>query len=333
MDKTKIIFWGTPEFAEIILEKLIQDKNLEILAVVTAPDKPVGRKHVLTPSPTKILAKKNNIKILQPEKLDEEFIKKLKKNINHPLVPSLKRKGDSNIPDLNIVVAYGKIIPLKILNIPKYKSIDIHPSILPKYRGASPIQTALLNGDKKTGVTIMQMDEKMDHGEIISKLQITISNNDNYKILAEKLAELSAKLLIKTIPEYISGKIQPAEQEHNKASFCKIIKKQDGEINWENNAEQIFNQSRAFCEWPGIFSQLTINNKQLTIKFIEIKLTNLKSNKPVSDFFVKNKQLFITCGNNSVLEIIQLQPEGKKIMNAGSFINGFLSSLRRQGSI
>ena len=312
MSPLRIIFFGTPEFAEIILEKLIQDKNLEILAVVCAPDKPVGRKQILTSPLVKILAKKNNIPVLQPEKLDNQFINKLKK-IN---------------PDLNIIAAYGKILPLEILEIPKYKSINIHPSLLPKYRGASPIQTAILNGDSETGVSIMLMDEKMDHGTILSKIQFPISNTYNYKILSEKLANASAELLIKTIPEYIFGKIKPVEQDHNQATFCKIIKKSDGEINWRKSAQEIYNQYRAFAKWPGIYSELIIYNKKLIVKFIEINLTDKKSNNPVGEFFIENKKLYINCGDNpqySRLEIKKLQPQGKKIMTADAFINGYLT--------
>jgi len=305
----KTIFFGTPEFAKIILEKLIQDKNLEILALVCAPDKPVGRKQILTSPPVKILAEKNDIPVLQPEKLDKKFIAKLK-NIN---------------PDLNIIAAYGKILPLEILEIPKYKSINTHPSLLPKYRGTSPIQTAILNGDSETGVTIMLMDEKMDHGSIISKIQFPISNTYNYKILSEKLANASAELLIKTIPDYISGKIKPAEQNHNNATFCKIIKKQDGGINWHKSAQEIYNQYRAFVEWPGIFSELIIYNKKLIVKFIEINLTDKKSNNLIGEFFIENKKLFINCGDNNLLEIKKLQPQGKKNMTADAFINGYLS--------
>jgi len=219
-------------------------------------------------------------------------------------------------------------LPLEILEIPKYKSINIHPSLLPKYRGASPIQTAILNGDSETGVSIMLMDEKMDHGSILSKIQFPISNTYNYKILSEKLANASAELLIKTIPEYIFGKIKPVEQDHNQATFCKIIKKSDGEINWRKSAQEIYNQYRAFAKWPGIYSELIIYNKKLIVKFIEINLTDKKSNNPVGEFFIENKKLYINCGDNpqySRLEIKKLQPQGKKIMTADAFINGYLT--------
>ncbi|MFH1457164.1 MAG: methionyl-tRNA formyltransferase [Patescibacteria group bacterium] len=315
MHQLRITFFGTPEFAEIILKHLLLEDAFTITAVVCAPDKPIGRKQILTPPPVKILAEKNNILVLQPEKLDNIFINKLK---------------DLN-SDLNVVTAYGKILPLAMLNIPKYKSINVHPSLLPKYRGASPIQTAILNGDLETGVTIMLMDEKMDHGKIVSSVKCQVSDIIKTHTLQNKLAEISAELLIKTVPDYISGKIKPVEQDHDQATFCKIIKKLDGEINWNKSAREIYNQYRAFSEWPGIFTELKVNNEKLKIKFIEINLTDVtpsfSSEYKIGKLFTENKKLYINCADNSEysgLEIKKLQPQGKKIMDATSFINGYL---------
>jgi len=345
MNKIRIIFFGTPEFAKIVLEKLIPAHNLpnkagkqadfEIVAVVTAPDKPVGRKQVLTPPLIKVLAQENNIPVLQPNKLNNEFISKLKELD----------------PDLHVVASYGKIIPQAVLDIPKHGNINVHPSLLPKYRGASPIQSVLLNGDKETGVTIMLMDEKMDHGEIVSSIQCPVSKNEKFKELHDRLANLGADLLVKTIPDYLSGKIKPQEQDHDKATFCKMIKKSDGEIDWQQPAEKIYNQWRALYLWPGIFSDkcLGIKDENLKIKFIELSLINTKNHnlKPGVFFTLKTKGLpavvqldcgvarvegvkagqaglFIVCGNNTALEIKKLQPEGKKIMDAQGFINGYL---------
>ena len=220
MNKIKIIFFGTPEFAWIILDKLLKQDNFEIVAVVTALDKPTGRKQILTPPPAKVLAEKNNIPVLQPAELNNEFIENLKKYQ----------------ADLMVTAAYGKIIPKEILDLFHERSLNVHPSLLPKYRGASPIQTALLNGDDKTGVTIMLMDEKMDHGSIVSSVKVSSIKDKKFTELHDKLAKFGAELLIKTIPDYLSGKIIPVEQEHEKATFCKIIKKQNGEINWNNTA-------------------------------------------------------------------------------------------------
>lgn len=322
-NQIKIIFFGTPEFAKIVLEKIVRQDNLKIVTVVTAPDKPVGRKQILTPPPSKVLAQENNILVLQPVDLsDQNFIEQLK----------------LLLPDLIVVAAYGKIIPKNILDIPKFGSLNVHPSLLPKYRGASPTQAALLNGETETGVTIMLMDEKVDHGPVIADCGLQITDFDTYETLSKKLAEVGAELLIRTIPNYTAGKIKPVEQDHNKATYYKMIKKSDGEIDWQKSATEIYNQWRAFYPWPGVFAQQKTNNKkQTTIKFIEIVLPVTQVFRPdikPGEFFIldprfrgndnKGKKLYITCGNNSVLEIKKIQPEGKKVMTAQEFINGYL---------
>jgi len=241
----KIIFFGTPDFAIPTLKKLAA--NFSIEAIITQPDKPIGRKKIITAPPIKKYALKRDFLILQPEKLNQDFISRLKE---------LK-------PDLGIVVAYGKILSKKILNIPKFGCLNIHASLLPKYRGAAPIQAALLHGDKKTGITIMQMDVGLDTGDIVSQKKIKIKKEDNFQTLHDKLAELGAELLIKTIPNYIAGKIKPKKQDESKASYFPTISKNQGEINWQNSAEKIFNQIRAFTPWPGAFT--FFKNKKLDI--------------------------------------------------------------------
>jgi len=299
--KIKIIFFGTPKFAETILQELLKQTAYDIVGVVTTPDKPVGRKQVLAACEVKILAEKNNLPVLSPVKLDDEFLNELKK---------LKA-------DIFITAAYGKIIPQKVLNISEKGNINVHPSLLPKYRGASPIQTALLNGEKETGTSIMVMDAKMDHGPIIINDQLSIIKDETYTSLSKRLADLSAELLVKVLPKYISGEIEPKEQNHDNATFCKIIKKQDGKIDWHKSAEEIYNIWRAFIEWPGIFD--------MKYKFIEIELSDLKNDKLDSGtFFVQDKKLYIVCGDKSVLEIKKIQPQGKKVMDASGFINGYL---------
>ncbi|MDD5290252.1 MAG: methionyl-tRNA formyltransferase [Patescibacteria group bacterium] len=365
----RIIFFGTPRFAEIVLQKIIADRGYEILAVVTTPDELVGRKQILTAPPVKILAEKNGLKVLQPEKLDEEFYNELQSilpfrrggapqgrgvvigNDNHPEPiaigsPLLRKEGitTENSPvataadfiDLFIVAAYGKIIPQKFLDLPKFGCLNIHPSLLPKYRGASPIQSALLNGEKETGVTIMKMDEKMDHGAIISNFQFPISNDDTYEILSEKLAQASGDFLLTIIPDYLSNKIKPAEQDHTKATFCKIIKKSDGEIDWNKPAKKIYNQWRAFWPWPGAFASMkalkhesikALKQENIKIKFIELFLVDEKNEKHTpGELFAENGKLFVAGGDRKLLEIKKLQPEGKKVMEAKEFINGYLQT-------
>jgi len=308
-NKLNIVFFGTSEFAAIILNKILLATNYQLLAVVTQPDKPVGRKKTLTPSPVKILAQQHSLPILQPEKLDITFTATLK------LLNA----------DLFIVVAYGKIIPQDIIDLPLYKTINVHPSLLPRYRGPSPIQFALLNGETQTGVSIMLIDKKMDHGPIISNFQFPISNNDTYSTLSKKLAEHSAKLLIETIPDYISGKIKPQPQNHHQATFSKIIIKENGLITADKTAQQIYNMWRAYQPWPEIYLEFRIKNKESRIKLLDIKLSNLVDQKNSSlELFTKDKNLYLQCADNTVLQINQLQLIGKNKMDAKSYINGYL---------
>ena len=264
----KIIYLGTPEFSAVILEALINSDH-EIAAVITNPDAPIGRKQILTPSPVKIIAEKNKIPIIKLEEIQKDA-------------------------DLAIVAAYGKIIPKNILNIPRYGTINVHPSLLPKYRGASPIQNTILNGDKKTGVTIMKLDEEMDHGPILAQAELPIAGNDTYESLSQKLTILGEKLLIKTIPDYVSGKIKPVEQKHAEATYTKIIKKEDGKIDWSKSATEIERIIRAFYPWPAAWA--IWEGKVLKILEAEVR------------------------GDN--LEIKKLQLEGGKILSIKEFLNG-----------
>jgi methionyl-tRNA formyltransferase len=305
MSKIKTIFIGTPEFAERIFRKIypaLRDK-FEIIAVITAEDKPVGRKQILTPSPVKKWAVENNLPILQPDKIRKpEWIEKIKE---------LK-------PDLIILTAYGQIIPKEILDLPKYKALNIHPSLLPCWRGASPIQAVILNGDKETGVTIILMDEEMDHGPILENTKIQIPNSQTYKELSDKLADLAAELLIKTLPDWIEGKIKAQPQDHSQATFCKLIKKEDGKIDWHKSAEEIERQIRAFSDWPESYT--SFNGKQL--KIIDTDAINKKTDKKIGEvFLVDNKNLAVQTGQDIlIIELIQL--EGKKPMSARDFLNG-----------
>ena len=327
-----IVFFGTPHFAEIVLEKLIHAGYKPSL-VITAPDKPVGRKKELIPSPVKILSQKENISIAQPEKLDQEFVE------TYNLTPSTY--------NLFIVAAYGKIIPQKILDIPRYGALNIHPSLLPKYRGASPIQTSILNGDKKTGVTVMLMDEKMDHGPILAQQELAVINSKSdppagragirnkfkipmFKITAPKLsdilAEQGAELLTETIPKLINKKIKPKKQNHKKATYTKIIKREDGLINWNKSADYIERQLRAFTPWPGIYT--IWEDKRL--KILELNTTGRSgrpvvsgSGRPVVDGqVIKYNDGFAIQTKNRIIVPSIIQLEGKNSQTAKEFLNG-----------
>jgi len=317
--KPKIIFAGTPEFGEIVLEKLIKYMPSFVLCshgpfkpelVITASDKPVGREKILTPPPVKVLAEKYKIPVLQPEKI---------KNYKFTI--------ESLNPNLIVVAAYGQIIPKEILKIPKYGSLNLHPSLLPRWRGASPIQSTILAGDKEIGVTIMLMDEKVDHGPILASQKLLITNE---KIapneLSKQLALLGAKLLIETIPKWIREEIKPQPQDESKATYSKVLKKEDGKINWEKSAKEIEKQIRAFEPWPGSFSFWPKNKKKLRLKILQADTLPQKSHGPFGvkgkTFMAPNNKIAVQTGKD-FLVIEELQLEGKKPQKTEQFLRGY----------
>ena len=236
--KIKFIFFGTPTVASKTLDILKQNNYLPSL-IVTSIDKPEGRKMIITPSPVKIWAQQNNIPFLQPEKIDDSFIDKI-----------LKDYGEI---DLSIVVAYGKILPEKLIHGPRLGTINIHYSLLPKYRGASPVESSLLSGDETTGVSIQQMEFKLDSGPILQEEKCAIDINDTKDSLREKLIKMGGDLLCRILPDIFDKKIIGKAQNEEDATFCKKIKKEDGEIDPNGNALQNWNKYRAYIGWPGVF--------------------------------------------------------------------------------
>lgn len=291
----KTVFFGTHEFAATILDGLIKSDIVFIDLVITQPDRASGRKKTIEEPPVKILAKKYNIPVLQPESL---------KNFKLP--------GNC---DLNIVAQYGLIIPEEILDAPKYGSINVHGSLLPKYRGASPIQTAIVNGESETGNTIMLMDEKMDHGPILSQENIQIEPDDTYPQLANKMAKKAIILLLNTVPGYIAGEIRPKPQE-GEPTLTKLLTKDDGRIDFNKSSSEIYNQFRGFFPWPGIWT--VWNGKRL--RFLNLK--KAEKNIEPGKVIVEDSHIYIGCKEGSV-EIIELQLEGKNPMITKVFLNGY----------
>ena len=249
----------------------------------------------------------NKIEVLQPAFLKDnvEFIRRVKE-LN---------------PDVIIIAAYGLILPKEILDIPQCGVLNVHASLLPKYRGASPIQAAILNGDKETGVTIMLVNERMDEGDILTQKTITINNNDNFEALYNKLSELGANLLLKTLPGYLSGQIKPKPQEDSEATYCQLITKDMGKIDWHKSALEIDRQIRAFTPWPGTYT--TWQGKNLKILSASADgSTKLTMTASAGEVFKVNEGFAIACGQGA-LEIIKLQLEGKKPMTAKEFLNGY----------
>ncbi len=276
--KYTIIYIGTPQFSVPILEALINSDYKPSL-VITEPDRAKGRKKILTPPPVKLAAQKNNIAVLQPLKISE--ISSEIKKIN---------------PDLMIVAAYGQIIPQEILDIPKFGALNIHPSLLPRYRGASPIQNTILDDEKQTGTTIIKMDAKMDHGDIVASSNVKCQMSKlSYPELAKQLAELSAKLLIDALPGYLSEKIKLQPQDHKKATFTKLLTKEDGLLREDEKPDIVVRKVRAYYPWPGTY--FLIDKKRFIIKKV----------------YIENEQIVID----------QIQPEGKKPMSMDDFKRGY----------
>ncbi|MFA4817435.1 MAG: methionyl-tRNA formyltransferase [Parcubacteria group bacterium] len=305
--KLKTIFMGTPEFAGEILSALIHEKY-NLVAVYTQPDKKVGRKQILEKSPVKIIAEKNNIPVFTPNRLNQEALAKMEKQK----------------PDLILVAAYGKILPKTVLDLPEFGAINVHASLLPKYRGASPIQNAILNGETETGSTIMLMDEGVDTGAILSQRVIGIDKNETSSELSEKLAGLSSDLLLETLPLWLAKKITPQKQVDSKASLCRMIKREDGKIDWNDSAKNIYNRFRAFYPWPGVFSNWERNGKTLRLKLNKINLSGESQEKKSDPGTVLNLGEEIAVATSSsfvILEAIQL--EGKPETKIENFINGY----------
>ncbi|MBU1123669.1 methionyl-tRNA formyltransferase [Patescibacteria group bacterium] len=283
-----IIFCGTPEFAVPSLEALAADSEFKIELVITQPDKPVGRKQIVTPPPVKVCAEKLGIEVYQTEDIN-----------NHDSDSGFR------IPkfDVLITVAYGQILKQPILNLPKIAPINIHPSLLPKLRGASPIQNAILSGDNETGTTIQIMTEKLDAGDIVGQVVTDIAERETATSLHDRLAELSASLLIKTLKKPLS----PAPQNESEATFCKKLSREDGQVDTKTMlAEEIDRKVRALVPWPGV----TCNVEGQELKIIETSLIETDNSVEVQ------------CADNSKLFLITVQPPGKKEMTAKEWGRG-----------
>ena len=304
----KIVFFGTSDFATPVLEALIQT-GCTVVAVVTAPNSQ-------TITPAKQLATVHNIEVLQPE--------------NFKTDPALVRIEEvARQADVGIVVDYGKIIPKHFLRLSKHGLLNIHGSLLPKYRGPSPIQYALLNGENETGVTIFILDEKIDHGPVLGMERESIAPNDKYYDLKMRLVKKGADLLLRLLPKYLSGEIPPQPQNESQATFTKLITKEDGKVDWRRGAQQIYNQFRAFHKWPGIYTLL----QDKTLKIIDCKIYDNQPNHKHEEIYIgkiyqENGHLFVSCAKG-FLELLKLQIEGGKILTTKEFINGYDKYLTR----
>jgi len=308
--RIRIIFMGTPEFSLPSLAALAAAKDFEIIGIFTQPDKPIGRKQAITPPPVKQLAVKNGWPVFQPEKIKTEIenIKNLQ-------------------PNLIVVTAYGKIIPQTILDLPTYGCINVHASLLPKYRGAACLNAPILNGDPETGVTIMKMESGLDTGPILRQAKIQLKGKETLEEVHDRLASLGAELLVPTLRDFIEQKIVPQPQDEARASYVKTLNKEDGRIDWSKPAEEVARLIRAFNPWPGAYSLLK-NGKIVKI----ISAESLDSNFPANyrgTLQFANNQLVIPCGRGALI-ILKLQLGGGRVLQTKEFLRGHQDLINQQ---
>ncbi len=294
-----IVFMGTPDFAEESLRVLVEN-GYNVSAVFTKPDMPVGRKRILTPPEVKVAALELGLPVYQPTTLkDDEIYETLK---------GLK-------PDLIVVVAYGKILPKRVLDLAPFGCINVHASLLPKYRGASPIQWSIVCGEKETGVSTMLLDEGMDTGDILLTAKTEIGKTETAEQLWDRLKVMGGDLLIETVKGLEEGSIKPIKQDETQATYAPIIKKQDGEIDWNLSANEIDCKIRGLHAWPVAYTK--VDNKMLKIFSAEIIEKQEKAGKVLES----EKELVVACGENA-LKILELQLEGSKRMKTEDFLRG-----------
>ena len=296
MHNIRVVYMGTPDFSLKPLEALYE--NVNVVLVVTKKDAEVGRKKILTSSPVKKWAVEHNIPVLTPDSLKKEYQSILDYQ-----------------PDLIVTCAYGKILPKEILLYPKYKCVNIHASLLPKYRGSAPIQWAILNGEKETGITLMYMDEGMDTGDIIDTIKCTIDNNDNIETLHDKLSDLGKQILLKNLKDIVTNNTKPIKQDNDKATYAPMIERSMEELDFNDKAINIYNKIRAFSPWP--LTKTNINEEEVKVVKSHYEITKSIVNK----LYIDKNSLGIGCSDGIIyLDIIK--PIGKKEMPIKNYLNG-----------
>ncbi|WHY63474.1 methionyl-tRNA formyltransferase [Cytobacillus firmus] len=311
---TKIVFMGTPDFSVPVLKQIIDD-GYEVIGVVTQPDRPVGRKKVLTPPPVKVEAEKQGIPVYQPEKIRQ---------------PDELEKVLALKPDLVVTAAFGQILPKELLDAPKYGCINVHASLLPELRGGAPIHYSILQGKEKTGITIMYMAEKLDAGDILTQVEVPITETDTVGTLHDKLSEAGSKLLSETLPKLLNGELNPIKQNEEEATFAYNIKREQEKIDWSKSGEEIYNHIRGLNPWPVAYT--TFDGKVVKI-WNSKKVKHAKSEEPGTIIRLEEDGIVVASGNDTAVKITELQPSGKKKMPAEQFLRGAGSNLTAGGRL
>lgn len=299
---TRILFFGTSEFAVPVLEYLAANPSYTMVGVVTQPDAPAGRHAKMTPSPIKMLALTFRLPLFQFASLKDQNATQT--------IASIK-------PDLAIVASYGKIIPQEIINLAPLGFLNVHASLLPAYRGASPIAEAIKNGDLKTGVTIMKMDAQMDHGPILATRTEPIKETDTTGSLTPRLARMGAELLLETLPGYLNGSITPQEQHHDQTTACKPLKRTNGRLYWTMSAQTLERLIRAYDPWPGAYT--IVNGRRLKILRAAV---GPNTDLPPGSFFLSENIPAYACSNQTSLLLLEVQPEGRRPMTGQAWVHG-----------
>lgn len=308
----RVVFFGTPAFSASFLEALANDAAIDVVGVVCQPDEPIGRKKILTAPPTKTFALSQSIPVFQPTKLkDETFL--------------------SNVADLKadvaVIVAYGRILPKVLLDLIPRGFINVHPSLLPKYRGPSPMQAAIAAGDATSGVTIMKIDEGMDTGPMLAQVQIDLGPRETTESLTSRVVAIGAPLLIDSLKGFITGSITPKPQSGENISICGLLKKEDGKIDWNLPATVIDAKIRAYTPWPGCWTIWQIGASDLQVKIIDAEPIVPSETVPESTAgnpFCYQNSLIVPAGNSSFIAINTIQPAGGKPMSGSDFARGYL---------
>jgi len=303
MTMTKIVFMGTPAFSVPILEGLLEE-GYEIAAVVTQPDRPVGRKRIITPTPVKEAALKHGLLVLQPEKIS-----------GSPEMEQIKTLA----PDLLITAAFGQFLPSSLLAVPTHGALNVHASLLPKYRGGAPVHYAIMAGDQETGVTIMEMIKKMDAGGIFAQERLPITPQDDVGTMFDKLSALGKTLLLQTLPKILSGELTPVPQDEDLVTYSPNISREQEAIDWRKTAQQIDAQVRGMRPWPIAF---TMYQDQRWKIWSVSSVAQTTTAAPGTIIERSKKELLIACGSGTVLAIDSLQPAGKGQQDIAAFLNG-----------
>jgi methionyl-tRNA formyltransferase len=304
----KLIFMGTPEFAAPSLRKLIEAGH-EIIAVFTQPDRPVGRKQIITPPPVKTLAAQNGLTIHQPTKIKTA-------EARQQFEPLFKQA------DVGVVAAYGRILPDWMLHAPRIGCINVHSSLLPKYRGAAPINWAIARGERETGVTIMQVDPGLDTGAILLQRATAIGDEETAAELIPRLAELGAELLVETLGKLERGEITPTPQNDAEATLAPILKREDGQVDWTMTAAEVFNRLRGFTPFPGCYTFLNGHRLEIVRASAEEAGIDAHQFQPGEICEIERESFVVACGCSTRLRVTEVQLEGKRAMAARDFLNG-----------